>query len=69
MNFNLKYIIETNINFDTKNIKEFQTKLEIKSFRIEMKLQFIINCYCRVKLKQIKILIPNILGISIQSVN
>ena len=45
MNFNLNYTIETNLNFDTKKIKEFQTKLEIKSLRTEMKLKFIINCY------------------------
>ena len=45
MNFNLKYTIETNLNFNTEKIQEFQTKLEIKSLRIKMKLKFIINCY------------------------
>ena len=35
MNFNLKDIIEPNQNFDTENIKQFQTKLEIKSLRTE----------------------------------
>ena len=45
MNFNLKDTIETNLNFDTEKIKEFQTKLEIKSLRTERKLKFIINYY------------------------
>ena len=47
--FNVKDKIESNLNFDIKNNKEFQLKSEIKSLRTEMKLPCIINFHSRIQ--------------------
>ena len=59
--------IETNLNFGFEKIKQFNTKPEIQSLRIEVQVKYIINLHGRIQLKQIKTLILNIFGISNQS--